>query len=87
MEADLMKADWRELILDSGAIGAGIAIGEAQHGAILGMQHVKLHAIGQIDIGGNQAKTVGFIAACGLDVGNAAGSSFSNLSVMISLQS
>ena len=47
------------------------------------MQHIELHALGQIDIGGNKAKAVGFFAAGGLDIGDAAAglrwSSLSNI--------
>src|SRR5436190_14148575 len=73
MKAALMKANRRQLVLDRRAISAGIAIGKAQHAAILGVQHIKLHAIGQIDIGREQAEPVRLIAARGLDIGNASG--------------
>src|SRR5580693_778438 len=36
------------------------------------MQHIKLHALGQFDIGGNKAKTVRLFTAGGLDIGDAA---------------
>src|SRR5690348_1302615 len=68
-----MHADRRELILHRRAIGGCIAVGEAQHAAVFGMQDIELHAIGQIDVRGKQAKAMGLIAARGLDVSDAAG--------------
>ena len=79
-----------QLILHRRAIGRGIGIGEAQHAAILGMQHLKLHALGQLNIGRNKAKTVRLFAARGLDIGDPAwgGASMpsSKLSVMTCLR-
>src|SRR5207253_213304 len=68
----LVNANWRELVLDRRAIGAGIAVGKAEHGPVFGVQHIKLHAVGQIDIGGDQAEAMRLFAACGLDVSDPA---------------
>src|SRR3954471_40427 len=66
-----VHAHRRQFVLHRRAIGAGPGIGIAQDAAVLGMQDIELHALGQVDILGQEAKTMRFLAVGGFDVGDA----------------